>query len=152
MRMLNFLVDVVKFSIKLRRSPLLTIAIVSVMAILLAVSAFVGKRSSAHVVVPAKKNQQGCCSDQSTGPRRMISTYYNTKDNWKSELVLNNKGPNPIAVTPILYSMEGEKFVAPIVTIAGESVYELYLDHLVASAGPGFAEGSYEFTHTGRFL
>jgi hypothetical protein len=27
-----------------------------------------------------------------------------------------------------------------------------YLDRLVASAGPRFAEGSYEFTHTGRFL
>ena len=48
MRMLNLPVHVVKFSIKLRRSPLLTVAIVSVMAILLAVSAFVAKRSSAH--------------------------------------------------------------------------------------------------------
>jgi hypothetical protein len=122
------------------------------MAILLVVSAFVAKRSSAHVVPPVKKKQKGCCSDQSEGPRRMIGTYYNTKDNWKSELVLNNKGPNPIAVTPILYSMEGEKFVAPLINIPGQSADELYFGRLVASAGPKFAEGSFEVTHNGRSL
>jgi hypothetical protein len=82
----------------------------------------------------------------------MIGTYYNTKDNWRSALVLNNKGPNPIDVTPILYSMEGEKFVAPMINLAGESTYKLYFGGLVASAGPKFVEGSYEFTHPGRSL
>jgi hypothetical protein len=37
---------------------------VSVMAILLAVSIFVAKRSSAHSVESAKPKQQGCCSNQ----------------------------------------------------------------------------------------
>ncbi len=95
-------------------------------------------------------SKQSCCGGADF--RRMIGTYYNTKDNWKSELVLNNKGPNLIAVTPILYSIAGEKFIAPVINIAGESAYELYLDRLVASAGPKFAEGSYEFTYTGRQL
>jgi hypothetical protein len=104
---------------------------------------------SAH---PTKKvaAKQSCCGEASF--RRMIGTYYNTRDNWKSTLVLNNKGPNPIVITPILYSMGGKKFIAPVINIAGQSAYELYLNDLAATAGPEFVDGSYEFTYTGRLL
>lgn len=152
MRILGSPANFVKISIRSKRSPLIAVAVVSVMGVLVAVLVFVAKRSSAEGVNSPKKKQQGCCPDQSGSPRRMIGTYYNTKDNWKSALVLNNKGPNPIAITPIMYSMAGEKYVGPMINVAGESAYKLYLDYLVASAGPKFAEGSYEFTHTGRQL
>src|ERR1700741_4912160 len=112
MRMLSLPVHVVKFSIRSKRSPLLVIAIVSVMAILMVVSSFVAKRSSAHVVATAKKKQQGCCADQPAVPRRMIGTYYTTEDGFKSTLILNNKGPNQIMVTPILHSQNGQTFTA----------------------------------------
>jgi hypothetical protein len=87
-------VNFVKISIGSKMSPLLALAVASVTAILLAGSIFVAKRSSAHVVAPAKKKQQGCCSDQPAIPRRMIGTYYTTEDGFQSTLALNNKGPN----------------------------------------------------------
>jgi len=150
MRMLNFPVHVVKFSIKLRRSPLLTIAIVSVMAILLAVSAFVAKRSSAHDVKPVILR-----ASQSLPPavfRRMVGTYYNTEGDWKSTLILNNKGPSSISITPILYSLNGQRFEAPIVVVASRSPLELDLNALAQSAGPEFLSGSVEFNYSGRLV
>jgi hypothetical protein len=119
MRILGLHVDFVKFSIRLKRSSLLTIAIVSVMAILVAVSFFVAKRSSAEGVNSTKKKQQGCCSDQPAVPRRMIGTYYTTEDGFQSSLVLNNKGPNLIMVTPILHGQNGQTFTASPVAVDG---------------------------------
>jgi len=100
MRMLSLPVNFVKISIGSKRSLLLAVAFVSVMTILLAGSVFVSKRSSAHGVNSAKKEQRGCCSDQPATPRRMIGTYFTTEDGFRSTLVLNNKGPNQIMVTP----------------------------------------------------
>lgn len=98
MKMLSWPVNFVKVSIRSKQALLLAVAVVSVMAILLAVSIFVAKRSSAHVGATAKKKQQGCCSDQPAVPRRMIGTYYTTEDGFQSTLILNNKGPIPMSV------------------------------------------------------
>src|SRR2546422_6494884 len=90
MRILGLPVNFVKFSIGLKRSSVLAIAVVSVMAIMLAVSISGAKRSSAHGVNSAKKKQQGCCSNQPAILRRMVGTYYTTEDGFQSTLILNN--------------------------------------------------------------
>jgi hypothetical protein len=122
------------------------------MAILVAVSVFVAKRSSAHGVAPAKKEQGGCCSDQPAVPRRMIGTYYTTEDGFQSTLILNNKGPNQIMVTPILHSQNGQTFTASPVAVSGQSSSEVNLNLLASIVGPKFRSGSFEFTYEGRLL
>jgi hypothetical protein len=121
MRILSLPVNFVKISIGSTQSLLLAVAVVSVIAIILADSVFVVKRSLAHGINSAKKNPKGCCSDQSAVPRRMIGTYYTTEDGFQSTLILNNKGPNPIAVTPILNSQAGQTFSGPVVSVDGQS-------------------------------
>jgi hypothetical protein len=152
MRIVDLPVNFVKISIGSKRSQLLAIAVVGVMAILVAVSIFVAKRSSAHVVTPAKKKQRGCCSDQPAISRRMIGTYYTTEDGFQSTLILNNKGPNQIMVTPILHSQSGQTFTAPPVAVGGQSSPEVDLNLLASMAGPQFGSGSFEFTYEGRLL
>jgi hypothetical protein len=99
-----------------------------------------------------KPKQQGCCGDLPVVLRRMIGTYYNTEGGWQSTLILNNKGPNPIAVTPILYSQAGQTFTGSAVSVGGQSSLDVDLNALARSAGPHFREGSFEFTYTGRIL
>ena len=69
-----------------------------------------------------------------------------------STLTLNNKGPQPIAVTPILYNLDGKRFIGSPVTVAGESSYNFELGILAAVAGPEFRAGSFEFSYEGRIL
>src|SRR5262249_22385881 len=104
----------------------------SVMAILLAVSIFVSKRSSAHGVPHAKKKQQGCCGEEPAIPRRMIGTYYMTENGFQSTLILNNKGPNQIAVTPILHSRNGQTFTGSPVAVGGQSSSDVDLNLLAS--------------------
>jgi hypothetical protein len=152
MRILGLPVDFVKFSIGSKRSPILAIAVLSVMAVLLAGSVYVAKRSSAHGITPAKKYPQGCCSNQPAIPRRMIGTYYTTEDGFQSTLILNNKGPNQIMVTPILHSRNGRTFTASHISVGGRSSSEVDLNLLASIAGPQFSSGSFEFTYEGRLL
>src|SRR5262245_7589058 len=152
MRIVDLPVNIVKFSIRSKQSPLLAVSIVSVMAILLAVSIFVSKRSSAHGVSSAKKKQQGCCSNQPAILRRMVGSYYTTEDGFKSTLILNNKGPNQIVVTPILHSQNGQTYTASPVGVGGQSSSEVDLNLLASIAGTRFRCCSFEFTYEGRLL
>jgi len=82
----------------------------------------------------------------------MIATFYTTDDGFQSTLVLNNKGPNWIAVTPILYGWNGHSFTAPAVNVEGQSSLQVDLNKLAGNAGPQFRSGSFEFTYSGRLL
>jgi hypothetical protein len=119
MRMVNSPANFVKFSIRSKHALLLVVAVVSVTALIWIVPSFISRRTSANGVEPAKKQQQGCCANQPAISRRMIGTYYTTEDNFKSTLVLNNKGPNQIAVTPILHSQNGQTFTGSPVAVGG---------------------------------
>jgi hypothetical protein len=152
MRIVNLPANFVKISIRSKWSPLLAVAIVSAMTILLAVSVFVSKRSSAHSVTPAKKEQQGCCSNLPAIQRRMIGTYYTAEDGFKSTLILNNKGPNQIMVTPILHSQNGQTFTASPVVVGAHSSQEVDLNTLAQVAGTQFRSGSFEFIYQGRLV
>jgi hypothetical protein len=152
MGMLSLPVNIVKTSIGSKRSPLFAIAVVSMMTILLAISIFVAKRSSAHGVNPAKKKQQGCCGDEPAISRRMIGTYYTTEDGFQSTLILNNKGPNQIMITPVLHSQTGQSFTASPVAVGGLSSSDVDLNLLASLAGPQFRSGSFEFTYEGGLL
>src|SRR5262249_45211349 len=100
----------------------------------------------------AAPKQQGCCANQPATLRRMVETYYTTEDNFKSTLILNNKGPHQIVVTPILHGQDGQTYKAPPIAVSGLSAYEVDLNAIAASAGPQFRSGSLEFTYSGRML
>jgi hypothetical protein len=150
--MVNSPVNFVKISIGSKMSPALAVAVVSATAILIAVSVFVAKRSSAHGINSAKKEQRGCCSNLPAISRRMIGTYYTTEDGFQSTLVLNNKGPNQIMVTPILHSQSGQAFTASPVAVGSQSSSEVDLNVLAPIAGPQFRSGSFEFTYEGHLV
>jgi hypothetical protein len=152
MRIVGLPVDFIKFSIGSKRSLLLAIAVVGMIAIFASISIFVAKRSSAHAGASSKKKQRGCCSDQPAIPRRMIGTYYTTEGGFQSTLVLNNKGPNQIMVTPILHSQTGQTFTGSLVAVGGQSSSEVDLNLLAQTAGPQFRSGNFEFTYEGRLL
>ena len=149
MRILYSPIDSVKISLRSKRSLLLAVMIMSLTALAFG---FILQRSSARSFNSAKPKQQGCCSDQPATLRRMAGSYYTTEGNFKSTLILNNKGPNQIAVTPILHGQNGQTFTAPLVAVGGQSSQEVDLNALAASAGPQFRSGSFEFTYNGRLL
>src|SRR5215510_11335389 len=152
MRIVNLPANFAKFSIRSKRSQFLAVAAVSATAILLAFSIFVTKRSSAHGVDHAKTKERGCCANQPAILRRMIATYYTTEDNFKSTIILNNKGPNQIVVTPILHSQNGQTFTASPVAIGGQSSSEVDLNTLASVAGPFFRATTSTVTYAGPLL
>ncbi|MGE0129646.1 MAG: D-Ala-D-Ala carboxypeptidase family metallohydrolase [Blastocatellales bacterium] len=152
MRILSSPIHLVNLSIRTGRFQLLAAASAIVVSLLLMIPIFVARRSSAHGVGFANKKQQGCCANQPAILRRMIGTYYTTEDGFKSTLVLNNKGPNQIVVTPILHSQAGQTFTASLVVVGDQSSLEVDLNLLASIAGQQFRSGSFEFTYEGRLL
>ncbi|MGH7806784.1 MAG: hypothetical protein ACRENT_01690 [Thermodesulfobacteriota bacterium] len=152
MRIIHSLANSVKISIGPKRVLLLAAIAAGIAVAALLASRFVVQRSSAHGVDAAKPKQQGCCRNVPATLRRMIGTYYTTEDDFKSTLVLNNKGPNQIVVTPILHNQNGQTFNGLPVAVGGQSSYEVDLNAVAASAGREFRSGSFEFTYTGRLL
>ncbi len=133
------------------RLLILSAAFIGSMALLMA-SGLIPQWSSAHGLNSSKSKQQGCCSNLPPTIRRMIGTYYTTEDNFKSTLILNNKGPHQIAITPILHAKNGQSFTAPSIVIAGQSSSEVDLNAMAAIAGSQFRSGSIGFTYTGRMM
>ncbi len=115
------------------------------------------KAGSAHLdssstAVPNTNVQGGCCANQPNTLRRMIGSFYNTEDNFVSTLTLNNKGPNVIAVTPVLHGKNGQTFNAAQVLVNGESSLKVDLNAIANTAGSHFKSGSFEFTYQGRMM
>ncbi len=133
-------------------SLILVTIILGFLAVALVALRFLAQDSLAHSIAPAKAKQQGCCASIPAEPRRMIGTFYTTEDGFQSTLVLNNKGPNQIVVTPILHSYNGQSFSASPVAVSSESSQEVDLNILASIAGPEFRYGGFEFTYEGRIL
>ena len=115
------------------------------------------KAGSAHLdgssgPAPNATAQGGCCANQPNTLRRMIGSFYNTEDNFVSTLTLNNKGPNVIAVTPVLHGENGQTFTAAQVLVNGESSLNVSLNAIANNAGSHFKSGSFEFTYQGRMM
>jgi len=152
MRIVSLLSNSVKFSVGSKRSLLFAVIAVSIAALAFIVPRFGSPISSAHGVNSAKTKQQGCCANQPATLRRMIGTYYTTEDGFKSTLILNNKGPNQIVVTPILHGQNGQTFTASLVAVGGQASSEVDLNLLASIAGQQFRSGSFEFTYEGQLL
>jgi hypothetical protein len=142
----------VKRAITIRQRALIKISLAGSMLIVFAhgLAPYLQNKMKSVALANTSMVATKCCGE--IGDRRMIGTYYNTKENWKSELFLNNKGPNPIVITPVLYAKTGAKYIAPGINVAGVSAQIVDLNEIAKEAGQEFADGSYEFTYTGRSL
>jgi hypothetical protein len=156
MRRLRSLSDRVNFTFRRRMAQ--TALILCTLAVLLLALLSSGKNpfrrleNTAAARETAAAKQKGCCADQPAVLRRMTGTYYTTEGNFRSTLILNNKGPHQIAVTPILHGKNGQTFNAPQVFVNGEASVEVDLNAIAASAGEAFRSGSFEFTYQGRMM
>jgi hypothetical protein len=81
-----------------------------------------------------------------------MGSYYSIKDKLSAKLLLNNKGSSPLTAHPTLFSMAGERFEVPAITIDAESYQMIDISDWVHTAGPQFEEGSMQVFHLGRDL
>lgn len=79
-------------------------------------------------------------------------TYYSVRGNLQSRLTLNNKGPNVLTPTVILYGRDGRRFSSGELSIPGRTFIDVDLRELVAAAGEGFEDGSLRVSYVGRLL
>lgn len=111
-------------------------------------------KSRSGVVVRRSQEKQNCCGGEEgdNKPHTLAGSYYTLKNNSSAKLLLNNKGPSPIKISPTIFAMSGEKFEPPAVTVAGNSYVFVNLAEWAALAGPQFDEGSIQLFHRGKDL
>ncbi|MDX6499709.1 MAG: hypothetical protein QOG23_2969 [Blastocatellia bacterium] len=90
-----------------------------------------------------------CCKNK---PHLLIGTYYSVKNGLAAKLLLNNKGPDPLTASPTLFSLSGQRFDVPPVTIDGHSFQMIDMSGWIKAAGLQFEEGSIEVFHLGNDL
>lgn len=95
---------------------------------------------------------ESCCSKDVDKLHLLAASYYSVKDNYQSNLMLNNKGPDPIEVRPSLFALNGHRFDAPAIIVPGESFLNVDLSGLGAVPGSLFEEGSLQLVHKGPDL
>jgi hypothetical protein len=144
MRIVNLPVNFVKFSIGSKRSSLLTVAVVSVISILLTVSIFVAKRSSAHATPTNLTSSNRLEIAKMTQTEHyLFAATYSIKGEDKSTLVLNNATTQSKSIEVTLFNRHGEAMPIPNFTLIPNQVERLDVaDWIQGRDKSRFAEGS----------
>lgn len=85
-------------------------------------------------------------------PHTLVGSYYTVQNDFKTKLLLNNKGIEPLEVRPKLYSLAGQVIELDPVIVEPQSARFIDLQDWVNIAGPDFQSGSIELFHTGLDL
>jgi hypothetical protein len=101
---------------------------------------------------PSKASAKQCCGQDIDQPHFLAASYYKVGGNLTATLMLNNKGPQPVEVSPTLFSLSGERFEATPVVVEGESFRNFDLREFGALPGTLFEEGSLQLFHSGPDL
>ena len=102
----------------------------------------------------SKNTTAGCCGEEESTnkPHLLAGAYYTINNNFSAKLLLNNKSPLPIEVQPTLFSLSGERFDVPPITVdANAHRFEDFGDW-ADIAGEQFREGSIQLLHRGKDL
>lgn len=83
---------------------------------------------------------------------QLAFSYYTLREQTAATLTLNNKGPYPVEIKPVLFSLEGARLDVPPVTVGPTSHRVVDLSEWAAAGGPAFLEGSIQFTYEGKDL
>ncbi len=89
-------------------------------------------------------------NDPEEKPHYLVGSYYTTKNGFTSNLLINNKGPQPIEVQPTLYSLAGQILQVPPITVPPNSHQTLDLASWATIGGNEFKEGSVHLFHRGE--
>ena len=89
-------------------------------------------------------------AQEETEEFRLLGSYFNLRD-YETQLMLNNKGPEPLDLSIRAFSPEGDPLESTTLTIGGNSYRNLPLARLL-QAPVNLHEGSLELTYQGRFL
>ncbi len=110
---------------------------------------------TSEIAAAEKRAKKSCCGEQSDGgveSYTLIGTYYSLKDGQDTILMFNNKGPAPLTVNPVFFSLSGVRLELPAIIIPATSYQELNARDLLAGRLPQFEEGSLQVTHAGAKL
>lgn len=88
-----------------------------------AANAEAGRSKNLVAAGRAQNTAGGCCGEDEANskPHLLAGSYYTINNNFSAKLLLNNKGPLPIEVQPTLFSLSGERFDAPSITVDSNS-------------------------------
>jgi hypothetical protein len=90
--------------------------------------------------------------DETQAPHTLVGGFYTTRNGFESKLLMNNKGPQPIEVSPTLYGENGAIIQMPTVTVERNSHITINLSHWVNLAGQEFQQGNLRLFHRGKDL
>ena len=117
-----------------------------------AANAEVGRLRSLVAARRAQDSGSCCGGEGNSKPHLLAGAYYTTNNNFSAKLLLNNKGPLPIEVQPTLFSLSGERFDVPPITIDANSHRFEDFGDWATIAGEQFREGSIQVFHRGKDL
>ncbi|MFN2404710.1 MAG: hypothetical protein ABR594_01505 [Pyrinomonadaceae bacterium] len=105
-------------------------------------------------LVAARRAQDSgsCCGEANRKLHLLAGAYYTTNNNFSAKLLLNNKGPLAIEVQPTLFSLTGERFDVPPITVDANSHRFEDFGDWATIAGEQFREGSIQVFHRGKDL
>jgi hypothetical protein len=89
---------------------------------------------------------------QAPPTRILAASYYSAKDGMSSSLTLNNKGPNALDVTPVLFDLDGIEVRLKPVEVPGNSFVVRSIAELAGESDPLPEEGSLQVEYDGGFL
>ncbi len=109
----------------------------------------------AGVIVPENKPAaKPCCgqTENAVETFTLVGAYYSLKNGQDTILMFNNKGPQPLVVSPAFFSLSGDRLDIPALTIPAKSYQEFDLRVLLANNLPQYREGSLQMSHQGGRL
>lgn len=104
----------------------------------------------------SKQVKTSCCGaaqpDNVVQTYTLVGSYYSLKDGQETTLMFNNKGPEPLVVSPTFFSLSGDRLDLPAFVIPATAYEEVDLRVLLGNYMPQFEEGSLQVTHQGMRL
>lgn len=82
----------------------------------------------------------------------LVAAYYDVQNFPTAKLLLNNKGLEPIQVSPTLYNLDGVSMSVPPVSVPANSHIFVNLSDWANIGGESFQKGSLKLFHTGKDL
>ncbi len=101
-----------------------------------------------------EEKKKTCCgqSENVLETFTLIGSYYSLRNGQETVLMFNNKGPQPLAVNPVFFNLDGIRLDLPTLTIPAKSYQEYDVRDLLANHLPQFREGSLQVSHEGGRL
>lgn len=85
-------------------------------------------------------------------PHILAASYYSLRNNLKTTITLNNKGPQPLEVKPTLFNMMGDNLEVLPVIVPSNSHKVIDMSEWAPSTVSTFAEGSVQLFYQGKAL